>query len=210
MHSNGIIAGTYSEKKRENILLFTGRIIPDKNPDVLIKAVSILEQKYINYKILFIGPIEEEYKVELINLAKSCGLNNELSFIGPFNASDEHEKEILMDYYSKAKIFISLGSWEGQPTRLMEAMQFKTPVIAYASGGTEDLIIDQINGLIINKLDHILLKNKIEMLLSNEELAKKLGDAAQKAIIKDYNWNDSFEKIYTLYRKLIKNKADLP
>jgi glycosyltransferase involved in cell wall biosynthesis len=83
----------------------------------------------------------------------------------------------------------------------MEAMQFKTPVIAFAAGGTADFVSDMGNGLIIRELDEQLLKQKLELILSDSQLAKKLGDGARKTIIDNYNWEKTFESIFKVYMK---------
>jgi len=65
---NVIYNGTVLEKNREKIeskervILFTGRIIPDKNPDLLIKAGVLLSNKKYDFKIKFIGNIKRKLR----------------------------------------------------------------------------------------------------------------------------------------------------
>lgn len=190
----------YSEPPKDKMILFTGRIIPDKNPELLIKAGALLNSKFKDFKIVFVGGIEQDYKRALIELSKKNGVKNEIVFVKQLDPSIQEEKEALMNYYQKANLFVSLGSWEGQPTRLMEAMQFKTPVIAFSAGGTEDFVTDNVNGLVIKKLDEKLLAEKIEKILSDETLAKNLGTEARATIVKGYNWDKIFEKILAVYK----------
>jgi 1,2-diacylglycerol 3-alpha-glucosyltransferase len=189
----------YVDQPKEKMILFTGRIIPDKNPELLIKAVALMNSKFQDHTVAIVGLITENYKQELIELSKKVGLKNKLEFIGPFDPSIETEKIELMNYYKRASAFVSLGSWEGQPTRLMEAMQFKTPVIAFAAGGTADFVSDNINGMIINQLDEKLLAQKLETLLSDKELSQRLGEEARRTILKEYSWDKTFEKIRNVY-----------
>jgi glycosyltransferase involved in cell wall biosynthesis len=107
-----------------------------------------------------------------------------------------------MDYYRTASVFISLGSWEGQPTRLMEAMQFKTPVVAFAAGGTSDFVNNETNGLVIDKLDERLLASQLNRLLADKNLADRLGTAARNTIVANYNWEKIFERIFSAYQPL--------
>jgi glycosyltransferase involved in cell wall biosynthesis len=191
----------YEDQSKEQVILFTGRIIPDKNPELLIKAAALLNLKFKDFKLVFVGSIEERYKQELIDLSKRLEVKNEIKFVGQLDPSVEQEKKELMRHYMTASVFVSLGSWEGQPTRLMEAMQFETPVIAFASGGTADFVADNKNGLVIDKLEEALLVEKLEKLLSDEDLATKLGEKARKTILQGYNWDNTFEKILAVYKK---------
>jgi glycosyltransferase involved in cell wall biosynthesis len=191
----------YEDQPKEKIILFTGRIIPDKNPELLIKAVAIMDIKFKDFTVAFVGLITESYKKELIELSDKLKVKNKIEFIGPFDPSIENQKNELMDYYRKASVFVSLGSWEGQPTRLMEAMQFKTPVIAFAAGGTADFVSDNINGIIIKELNENLLSEKLEIILSNETLSNKLGEEARKTILNEYSWGKTFEKILKVYKE---------
>jgi glycosyltransferase involved in cell wall biosynthesis len=190
----------YIDQPKEKTILFTGRIIPDKNPELLIKACALLNSRFNDYKLVFVGSVEENYKRKLIELSRRLGLRNEMVFTGQLDPSVEEEKQKLMRHYSTAAVFVSLGSWEGQPTRLMEAMQFKTPVIAFASGGTGDFVVHNVNGLIIQQLDEKLLTNSLERILTDEGLSKKLGDEARLTIERGYNWQKIFESIYEIYR----------
>jgi glycosyltransferase involved in cell wall biosynthesis len=189
----------YETVAKEKIILFTGRIIPDKNPDLLIRAVALLHSKFSDFKLVFVGSIKEDYKQELINLSGQLGVRNEILFPGQLDPSIPNEKQKLMHYYKSAWVFVSLGSWEGQPTRIMEAMQFETPVIAFAAGGTEDFLVHNENGLVIEKLDEKLLAANLEKILADEIFSKKLGTEARLTVEKEYNWKKIFEQIYQLY-----------
>jgi glycosyltransferase involved in cell wall biosynthesis len=198
---NGIRISSYKPSNKENIILFSGRIIPDKNPEVLIKAAGILNKTFSDFKLGFIGPIDEKYKKGLIRLAKTCRLEEKTSFFDPLNQSIPTEKKKLMNLYKKSHVFVSLGTWEGVPTTLIEAMQFKIPCIAFASGGTVELIKDDDNGMIIRILDEYLLAEKLYQLFHNRKLAKRLGQKARLTITKNFNWSDVSKKILDIYQE---------
>ena len=196
---NGIRLSIYKPSNKENIILFTGRIIPDKNPEVLIKAAGILNRKFFDFRLVFIGSIDEKYKKALIRLVKTCRLEEKTTFLDPLNQSIPAEKEKLMNLYKKSYVFVSLGSWEGLPTRLMEAMQFEVPCIAFASGGSSALIKDDDNGMIIKTLDENLLAEKLYQLFQNRKLAKRLGENARLTIQEHFNWSKLSKKLMAVY-----------
>ena len=84
-------------------------------------------------------------------------------------------------------------------------MQFKTPVIAYAAGGTADFVVDNKNGVVIAELDETVLASRLERILSDEKLSKQLGSEARKTIEHEYSWDKIFEKILAVYNATTKN-----
>jgi glycogen synthase len=186
--------------EKDDYILFTGRIIPDKNPDLLIKAAANLGPEYHKYKLVYVGSISDQYKQELLQLAGKLNVKNEIRFEGQLDPSIESELKTLMNYYRRAKVFVSLGSWEGQPTRLMEAMQFKTPVIAFSAGGTADFVSHGQNGLVIQELSAKELSEKLNMVLSNPEEARRMGEEARAKILHHHKWDDIYETIYRAYQ----------
>ncbi len=202
---NGILLEKKIKKinNKEKIILFTGRIIPDKNPDILIKAESILNNQNYKFKIKFIGTIDDNYKKELIELANKLGINKKITFIQ--NIPLEKRKD-LMKEYAESFTCVAVGSWEGVPNRLTEAMQFGIPCVAYNSGGTAELIKDMETGLLINKLDEKELAEKIKVLYNDKNLYKKLGKNAKKIVRDKFNWDKSFDIIYKTYQKVLENE----
>jgi glycosyltransferase involved in cell wall biosynthesis len=196
---NGIRLIPYKARKKENIILFSGRIIPDKNPEVLIKAACLLNRMYADFKLVFIGPVDEKYKMALTRLVQTCGLKEKTAFLSPLNQSLPAERARLMDLYRKSYVFVALSFWEGIPTRLLEAMQFRVPCIALASGGIRELIRDDDNGMIINTLDKNLLAQKLSALFRNRALAERLGKNARLTVQKHFNWSKLSSRIIALY-----------
>ncbi|MCB9246931.1 MAG: glycosyltransferase family 4 protein [Flavobacteriales bacterium] len=195
--------GVYPAKeigvKRNKEILFTGRIIPDKNPELLIQALSMVNSEFPEFKINFVGLITEHYKKQLIQLSNELGISNTLLFHGPYDPGDPAEFKELMLHYSIASVFVAVGSWEGQPTRLMEAMIHGIPVIAFAAGGTADFIRDGENGLLIHKLEAEQLAIALRRILGHPEEAKSLGMAGRKQIESVHNWEKVVNDIQKIY-----------
>ncbi|GAG99497.1 unnamed protein product, partial [marine sediment metagenome] len=118
----------------QKIILFTGRMIPDKNPDKLILSFPKIKKHFPRAKIIFVGPIDKQYKKELLNLIPAK-FKKDLIFTGSLHPVKDVRK--IFSFYKIADVFVSIGSWEGLPTRIIEALSQNTPVIAYASGGSK-------------------------------------------------------------------------
>src|SRR5574337_1639890 len=127
------------------IVLFTGRIIPEKHPAVLLDALPLLRRRIPTVKLLFVGPVDPQYQQALLRRVDPT-LRSEVVFAGAFDPVAD--RVILHGFYATADAFVALGVWEGLPTRLLEAMAHRVPCIAFRAGGITDLIQDRLEGLL--------------------------------------------------------------
>lgn len=179
-------------------LLFVSRMIPDKNPDILIKALRRLNKKYPNLAVVFVGDLETNYRDSLLALAGD--LANRVIFYGSLDPIDETPK--LAWLYKHALMSVAIGSWEGLPVRVMESMAQGTPVVCYTSGGLRDLIKNKYNGYLIEKLDDRLLAAKIDSYLSLGKEAKTTVSKNAKESVRSYLWANVFKRIMRLYKDI--------
>jgi glycosyltransferase involved in cell wall biosynthesis len=78
-----------------------------------------------------------------------------------------HESDIF--------VFPSYYSNECFPLVLLEAMQFGVPIITTKEGAIPDLVIEGVNGYLIDDADSVALANKISVLLQSTNLRRKMG-----------------------------------
>ncbi len=166
-------------------LLFVGRIHPLKSIEDIIKSLPKVKEKFPNVKLNLVGKIEsQKYYQSLKNLIKKLECEENVIFIGPI----PHKK--IEQYYQNSKIFVFMGKNEGIPRSMLEAMSCGKVVIAAPNSGIPDVIIDSKNGILVKNGEHDLLSNKIINLLSDIELAKKLGTEARSTIEKEHTWSN--------------------
>jgi glycosyltransferase involved in cell wall biosynthesis len=163
----------------QKIILFAGRIIPEKNPQLLIQALPYLKAKTKKIKILFVGPVKKDFKEKLLELA---GKNKkDLIFTGPLHPIKE--AEVLANFYALSDVSVALGEWEGLPIRVLEAKIYKTPVV-------ENL-----------KQPKELAEKILEALLHKQpEATKELGS---------HLWPNVFKDIYQLYLEVKKSSPKI-
>ena len=109
----------------------------------------------------------------------------------------------VADQIEKAALFLLTSYSEGISNALIEAMALGLPVIAtdVPSGGTQELIRHGVNGLIIPAGDEKALENALDKLLSDKELADRLGMEAHKIQERlapervNRLWQEYFERI---------------
>lgn len=93
------------------------------------------------------------------------------------------EKEAVF-HESDIFVFPSFYSNECFPLVLLEAMQFGIPIITTKEGAIPDLVIEGVNGYLIDSADPVTLANKISTLLQSTNLRRKMGTECRNRIQK--------------------------
>jgi len=168
--------------KFEPFILFVGYLQKVKGVKYLIEAFSKIAGDFPNFKLVIVGngPDAEELK----ELSSDLGIENRVVFKGKLSLNDT--QAVMRNCY--CLVLPSLS--EGLPRVIMEAMASRKPVIASNVGGIPELIKDEITGFIFNPANPDDLAEKLKRLLSNSELAIKMGkDGGKIAVAKFSNAN---------------------
>lgn len=91
---------------------------------------------------------------------------------------------------------------EGISNALMECMAFSKPVIATQGGGTNELVIDGITGYLIEPKNSNALAEKIDLLISDSQLAIDMGQAGKKRLIENFSIEKMVDETFKLYKAL--------
>lgn len=178
--------------KDKKLVLFTGRLTSHKGVRYLVRAAKDIKGELF---IIGGGP-EKQY---LVTLIERKGLKN-VHLLGyvPY--------EELIKFYYRADVFVAPSVWE-EPLGLtiLEAMAAKTPVIATRKGGIPLLVKHNFNGLFIRPRNSQKIADACNKLLENDELRKKMGEAARKTVEEKFTWKKTALKFHRLYRKVGKN-----
>lgn len=161
-------------------LIHVGRLVKWKRVDLLISAVQRLEAKYPSIELVVIGTGPD--KAELEEQAKSLAISNRVNFIGGV-----YDNETLGQYLSESAIYV-LGGMGG--LSINDAMCFGKPIICSVCDGTEKkLVRNNLNGFIFENGSLDDLTSKIDRILSDPLLLKKMGEMSSSIIEKEINTN---------------------
>jgi len=89
----------------------------------------------------------------------------------------------------------------------LEALSCGTPVVASHVGGFPDLIADGVNGSLVPPGDPEALASRLEAILDDPVLARRLGDEGRRTILRDFTWTRVAEKLETHYQRLLARRA---
>ena len=92
---------------------------------------------------------------------------------------------------------------EGLPRSVIEAMAYKTPPVVTDSGGSPELVVDGISGLVVPARDTAAIARAVRLLYDDPELRNRMGAAARERIRTHFRIQDTIEQTETLYRSLV-------
>jgi mannosylfructose-phosphate synthase len=195
----------------KNSILTVSRMVPNKGIDRLLDAANLIKNK-IDFHIYIGGGgaknipksvEEEEFSKKIYHLIKKYHLSEKVTILGHI------ESHLLPSYYRKADLLVFPSRYEPFGIVPLESMACGTTSIVSNSAGCREIIIDGLNGFIINPHDRKKLAEIILQLLKDEKLRNKVAQNAAFTIKEHYSWNKVADKFIELYHKILLNKNKL-
>lgn len=181
------------------IILSVSRLVERKGIVYLIDALKYLPQELdVHLAIIGDGPERERLKER----ALSQNLGRRISLPGWVSEAE------LESAYRNASVFVlpaiidSKGDTEGLGVVILEAMNYKVPVIGSDLGGITDIIIDEETGLLVPEKDPEALARAIQRMLTDEELRTKVTEGAYQHLKRNFSWDNILEKWVEVYKSL--------
>lgn len=172
-------------------ILFLGRIEERKGLIYLLRAFKILEKKFSNLRLIIIG--EGELRKDCENWARKNNLK-EVCFEG------ERRGQKVPPYYTTADIFVSPAIFgESFGLVLIEAMASGIPVVAFANQGYKSFLKGKKGAFLVPPKDYKGLAKKIEVLIKNENLRKKMGEWGCSEA-QNYSWDKISSQVLDFYK----------
>ncbi len=197
---------TAADKKinfEKNALLTMSRVVPAKGLDRLIDAVSLLRNKIDFHLYMGGGTVSKDQSAEekvaeqqIFDLVKKYRLQKYVTFLGQIPHGDQ-----LPAYYRAADIFILPARYEPFGLTTLEAMACGTAPLVSSVAGSREVIIDGLNGFVIDSHDRKKLAEQIFKLLSDPKLLKKVSGNAAFTIKEHYSWDKIVNKFIALYKE---------
>jgi glycosyltransferase involved in cell wall biosynthesis len=155
-----------------------GSIIRIKGIDLVINALTDITHTYNNVHLYIYGtPNNQEdsinYQKELVDKVKTNSVENKIHFMG----YEENKDKI----YSSVDVIINYTIIpEAFPYSVLEAMSYYKIVIAPKVGGPKEIILDKVNGYLVNSNNITSLNEKLEFIVK-EFLSGSLNNVKENA-----------------------------
>lgn len=174
-------------------LLFLSNLIPSKGVYILLDACRILKEKGYKFICNFVGGESKEITKDIFEQAvEERDIKEVAIYHGPQYGNDK------IKTFTKADIFVFPTFYNNEcfPLVLLEAMQYKLPIITTDEGGICDIVKDGKNGFVCQKENVQSTAYAIETLLDSNEKRVEFGEYGYN-LFHEYFTLDKFNKNIT-------------
>lgn len=174
------------------IVLYLGRLDPDKNIPTLIRAAQYLRSR-CRIWICGTGKCESSLR----NLASSLHTSVPIEFRGPI------AQKQAIEAYQRARVFVLPGKAEAQSIASLEAASCGLPLVLARSGALPELIRqDKPNGLLFDPDDPHDLAHQVDMIVEDPRRAQEMGRYSRELALR-HRLSVTLDQYEKLYRSLI-------
>lgn len=190
---------TEQNREKKYDFVFYGRVSYFKGIEDLIFAIALVKKWKKDVSLLIIGRVSDVYKIQLDQLVRENGLENNITFIGFLKNQNEVFKWVL-----QAKIYVLPTYFDALPGTVRECMYLKIPVITYPVGALPVLNNNRDSILFADYKDIQDLANKMFFLLNRPAYREELMQNAYITITKEFSNENIVDILLTLYTHIIK------
>ena len=189
--------GLRSSFSDRNLIIYAGQIIRGKGVDVLLEALAQVKTKF---ECVILG--DGNHKAFCEELSQKLGLAGRVTFKG-FIPQDE-----LKGYYRECSVVALSSLWpEPIATIGLEVMRYALPVVAFDAGGIKDWLHDGQNGFLVPWMDRAKFAARIDQLLNDKPLARKLGEAGLKFVSDTYDFETYIGDLEKMFARVTAEKG---
>ncbi len=177
------------------VILFGGRLGALKGGEQAVKALGEVVKISPLTKLLVVGR-RDAYAELMLELADTLKVKDLLVFTGWL---DQHE--MAVSYHVSDVVCVPSLYLDPFPTVNLEAMACKKPVVGTCFGGTPEAVKDGETGFIVNPYQVNDMAEKISLLLSDNQLARKFGEAGYQRVSREFGLDNATTVLLDWYNK---------
>ncbi len=172
----------------EVLVTFVGRLVKEKNTDLVVRIFKRLRERGIAFRAMFVGngPEEEAIKAALPD-ALFAGF-----LVG----------EALSRAYASADIFLFPSESETFGNVTLEAMASGLPTVCADASGSRSLVVDGETGYLVPASDEAGFTERLSRLIADADLRARMGKAARQRAQK-FSWDDILSGLLQSYADVV-------
>ena len=192
--------------KPERDIICVARLEYPKGIDVLLHAWSRMMKEpgewraNLKPRLLIVGTGTLE--AQICRIADELQLQESVKFLGL------HRNVIQLLQQSWG--FVLPSRWEGMPNALIEAMSCGLPCVATRVSGSEDVITDGMNGLLVESEHPAEMAQALRRIVENTEFAQHVGEEGRNTVLRDYQLKRIAEQCVEFYRYILTKGPQTP
>jgi 1,2-diacylglycerol 3-alpha-glucosyltransferase len=175
------------------LLIFVGRLGPEKNLIFLLRAFAGAQAAYPNTSLLLVGDGPEGDNLQ--DLARRSGVADKVVFAGMVDYGQ------LPHYLASGDIFVTASVTEVHPLTLIEALASGLPALGVRSPGVSDTIEDGVNGL-LSPNDLASFSALLSRMIGDTDLRHGLQQQARPSA-QPYSIAQTAARVLEMYTRLV-------
>ena len=194
---NKEIYDKYNIPRNKPIVLYVGRVDPEKSLDVLAEAFVKVAKKKPDAQLVVVGDGTAKPKLE--SILEKAGLSEQVHFLGRVVGDD------LPQIYRTGTVFAITSKTETQSIVLMEAMASGLPCVAVKAGAVHELVKNNKNGYLANPDDVNGVARSILRILENPTLREKMSKESV-ARAERHDISHTLTRMEEIYHEVLANR----
>ncbi len=180
-----------------NLIIYSGQIIRGKGVDVLLESLARVRAPF---ECLIFG--DGNHRAYCEDLARKLGLNDRVQFKGYVAPAQ------LETFYQNASLAVVSSVWpEPFGAVGLEAMRHGLPVVAFDAGGINEWLVNGENGFLVPWMDRGQFAARIDQLLVDKPLARKLGERGRQLLRDKFNFDQYISGLEEMFSRVINQSA---
>ena len=179
----------------EFLWIYIGRLVNDKGVNELIEAFDRLTKRFKNTKLLLVGSDDGETDILPRTTRETINSHPNIVPLG--------QQKDVRPYLALADAFVFPSYREGFPNVVLEAGAMGLPAVVTDINGSNEIIIEGENGLIIPSKDTNALQKAMETFLTDSTRLQYMTKNARNLIVSRYNRDLVWSAISEEYKKII-------
>ena len=169
------------------LILTAARLVPHKGQDVGLRALARLAPEFPGLRYVLVGEGSDAPRLE--RLARELGVADRVVLAGALSDDD------LADAYATSSVYLGVSrvdagvNVEGFGIAFVEAAASGVPCVAGDSGGVRSAVRDGETGFVVPPTDVDAVAHALRTLLADDELRRRMGQCARRAVETHYNWD---------------------
>jgi glycosyltransferase involved in cell wall biosynthesis len=184
-------------QESQKIILFVGRLHPEKGIKTLFRALKFIEKQQVSLLMIYSS---SQYKKQYKSMAHKLGISDKVYFLGYIPHND------LPKYYRMADFYVLPSIREEWSNTIMEAMVCETPVVTTDVGGNPYLVVEKETGFLFKPNDPSDLAQKLNFIFKEPDLITHVVKKAKNQI-KNYDKAEIGDLYKTVINNLVINKS---
>ncbi|HRN80336.1 MAG TPA: glycosyltransferase family 4 protein [Ferruginibacter sp.] len=182
----------YALSDESRIMFWAGAFSPEKNPGMLVEVMKVL--KGFNPHIVLLMAGKGPLFTDIQHQIEQEGLEKNILLAG-------YQKD-LAPYYAGADLFVLVSHIEGVPGVILEAAMQQTPAVTVQVGGVDEVVEQDVTGVVVHNYNPGAFANAVHALMSNEHQREQMGKRAYEFVLSKYNEDVNTRKFESLYQQL--------